>query len=582
MCPSLLKTLFAAANALWHCARGGVGDLLRIRPTFTIGLAVVIGAIVIETLIGQSAVYHVDVKNPGCSDAPGFGSESKPYCTLRYVSTVAVPGDTFLINSGRYGDGPAMFRRSGTATAPITYRAIGDVVIGSFDDVRDEDFRPTQYPNVYALAWTNPLKPWRAHQTYFDPIVVDDPNNASIFTMRQVDGPMALNVVTDFTVLAARDGTWLHDVTTGRLYVHPYGDRVPSTAQTDFVVGLGGVTLRVDTPAQYNIFDGFRITYAGPPDTFLIQGTNNRFLNITVQGTTWQLFGSDNYAENITVTHVIERGPTWDWHSRSRGSAIGVRGAGHIFKNVHLYHNWNSSISSERSLGMVVDSVRVHGAPNHCGVVGGKNGIVRNAVMYNCQDYFYLHQTDNVLLEHVVTPPGIALQGITGPVGRVTVRNSILSGSFGFTSASKAEHCAWESGSLLENSVISTAARIERCADGKAYPILEYMAKCDSGAFTDCMTIRNNKLVSDFKTVIRDGMWNAALGDEWDVRLVTNSPAIDAGTVSGATEDVLGVSRPQGLAFDIGVYEYCGFDCSRTPRLPGGRIPTPLREFDGR
>jgi len=579
MRPSLLKTLFAAANAVWYWARGGVADLVRIRPTFTIGLAVVIGAIVIEIPIGQSAVYHVDVNNPGCSNAPGFGSESKPYCTLRYVSTVAVPGDTFLINSGRYGDGPAAFRRSGTATAPITYRAIGDVVIGSFDDVRDEDFRPTQYPNVYALAWTNLLTPGRVHQTYFDSILVDNPN-PSIFTMRQEDGPLALTVVTDFTVLAAHEGTWLSDTTTGKLYVHPYGDRVPSTAGTDFVVGLRGAALSVDATAQYNVFDGFRIAYGGLPSTFLVLSKNNRFLNLTFQATPWSLRGSDNYSENITVTHVIERGRTWEWHSLGAGSAIGVMGAGHIFKNVHLYHNWNSSISGERALGMVVDRLRVHGAPNHCGVVGGKNGIVRNAVTYNCQDYFYLHQTDNALLEHVVTPQGISLQGLTGPVGKVTVRNSILNGFFGFTSRSKAEHCAWESGSLLENNIISPEATIERCADGKAYPILEYMAKCESGAFTGCMTIRNNKLVSDFKTVIRGGRWNAALGDEWDVSLVTNSPAIDAGTVSGATEDLLGVSRPQGAAFDIGVYEFCGFDCSRTQRAP--KAPIPFGRFDGR
>ena len=66
---------------------------------------------------------------------PGFGSESRPFCTLRYVSTIAVPGNTFLIKTGRYNDGPLKFLRSGTATAPITYRALGDVVIGSYEDV---------------------------------------------------------------------------------------------------------------------------------------------------------------------------------------------------------------------------------------------------------------------------------------------------------------------------------------------------------------------------------------------------------------------------------------------------------------
>ena len=112
--------------------------------------------------------------------------------------------------------------------------------------------------------------------------------------------------------------------------------------------------------------------------------------------------------------------------------------------------------------------------------------------------------------------------------------------------------------SLLENSVVSTAAVIERCANGQQVPILTYMANCASGLFTGCMTIRNNRMVgpTEWKTVMKDGMWNAALGDRWDVSLVPGSPAIDGGTVSGTTRDILGVSRPKGSAFDIGAYEY--------------------------
>ena len=58
------------------------------------------------------------------------------------------------------------------------------------------------------------------------------------------------------------------------------------------------------------------------------------------------------------------------------------------------------------------------------------------------------------------------------------------------------------------------------------YPVLTYMSKCASGEFTDCMMIRNNRLVDPtaWKTVMKDGMWNATLGDSWDVSLCPTLP----------------------------------------------------------
>ena len=42
-----------------------------------------------------------------------------------------------------------------------------------------------------------------------------------------------------------------------------------------------------------------------------------------------------------------------------------------------------------------------------------------------------------------------------------------------------------------------------------------------------------------------------------DFRLQLGSPIIDAGvTISGLTQDITGITRPQGSALDIGAYEY--------------------------
>ena len=223
---------------------------------------------------------------------------------------------------------------------------------------------------------------------------------------------------------------------------------------------------------------------------------------------------------------------------------------------------------TENATGLVVENIRAHGAPNHCSAAGTGNAIVRNAILYNCQDYVWLRSTNNFTFEHLTVPSGIGVEGMGKPLGPIIVRNSIFAGSIAYIRGPVA-YCTWEKGSIMENNVISTAATIERCGPTPmtAYPILTYMAKCASGEFTNCMTIRNNRMVDPtaWKTVMKDGMWNATLGDSWDVSLVPNSPAIDAGIVSGATRDILGVSRPKGSAFDIGAYEYCVSGCSRPP-----------------
>ena len=251
---SLRKTLLTANNALWNCASYEVGARVPIRLALAIGLAVTIGAIVIERPIGRAAVYYVDVKNSGCSDATGFGSEAKPYCTLRYVSTIAVPGDTFLIQNGTYSQGPTAFTRSGTATAPITYRVVGDAVFAT--EVIDENFQPVAgMAHVYSLPWTTSVA--QVFQRRFAPILVDDPNQ-SVFTMVQEDGPLRLSPAPDDATLIAQEGMWR--ISGGILFVHAYGDRRPSTAGTDFMLGVSGVQgITVDAKTQYNIFDGFTI-----------------------------------------------------------------------------------------------------------------------------------------------------------------------------------------------------------------------------------------------------------------------------------------------------------------------------------
>jgi parallel beta-helix repeat protein len=63
----------------------------------------------------------VAVNNPSCSDS-GPGTGAKPFCSIIRAAEVAIAGDTVVVSAGTYV-GEVVPVNSGTATAPITYRA---------------------------------------------------------------------------------------------------------------------------------------------------------------------------------------------------------------------------------------------------------------------------------------------------------------------------------------------------------------------------------------------------------------------------------------------------------------------------
>ena len=217
----------------------------------------------------------------------------------------------------------------------------------------------------------------------------------------------------------------------------------------------------------------------------------------------------------------------------------------------------------------MIDGARVHGSPNHCGLGNYGNTIIRNAVMYNCQDYQWSIDVANLTMEHVVLAgDGLPLEAVNRALGPVTMRNSIMQGKITWVRGWQSR-CTWEAGSLFENMVMQSTASVERCADQKTYPLAVYIANCsgDEPKFLDCATFRNITLVepSQWGTVLKGGMWSAQHGDQWDVTLVPGSPAIDIGE-SGTPTDIEGRPRPQGALADAGVSKPARARCSFADR----------------
>ena len=507
---------------------------------------------------GQGNVFYVDNRNPACVNSVAGGSEAVPFCSMAYVATLNTVGRTYLVDSALDMSGPS-FTGDGTSSAPIVYRSRNSTRLGGGTDLIDENFTPhvSGTPGVF----TSPVSPGSGMiwQTFFDPIRIDDPNNASDFTMVDTDGPLKLSIAPDDATLFAQEGMYRY-AGGGVWHVHTYGNRTPSTGGTDLILGTGA-TLNFDSNSAWLVIDGFRIGYTGSVASFNFYGSDHRLQNAVVSGIPLQFRGGRHIGTNIKTSHQIERdfdggnNPDWLWHYQGSGISVIVEGPAHRLNNIEMMHAWNANIATDDAsltYPLIVNGAWIHGSPNHCsaGVVGAT--VLRNIKIHNCQDYNRIGNAAGMIIEHM-TQAGDGI-GVEFAMGALTIRNSVIFGVFNYIQGTG---CNW-SQTIIENNVLSTAGTIERCENATHYPIATYINNCNLKVWVNCATFRNNIFVNpaQWSSVIVGGHWNGSMRDVWDIHVVPGGPAMDIGVATATTTDLEGDPRPFGVAPDAGADEY--------------------------
>jgi len=516
-----MQTPLCEAETKAHMCRGLILVLLCV------------GALTVQSHVSARrgpAALTIDAQHPACRDVLSGGSTTAPFCSVTFAALQAQPGDVYTIRPGRYCEPFLRFGRHGTAAAPIVWQADGDVTLGRCVDLDDTTARPvTDLPDVWSLA--RPLEMGRSFavfQTYFDPIVVDDPGNRSVFTMVDTDGPLRLGKdggrptlaqLTRYTGLARLNSTG------SRLWIHPFGNRKPGVAMTDFVVATG----RLNVEADHNHFYGFTFAYSTAVDFF---GQYTQLHAVRFLAQPLLLRGRGGLINGLVSTHVIQRGETFQWHYSGQGAPLKIDGCYHRLFNLTLFHHWNASPSLEDACNTIVDGLRMFGSPNHATIPMGQHAlggnIIRNVVSYNSQDSMLIGDNGpNMVWEHITCPRcRLVLRKTNRAPKPVTIRNSIMDG-INYDNDSQGTEtpldvCTYEADTVFENNLVTDRATFHHCANKTDYRIRDYIEKCRSGVLRGCMTMRNIRILQspvNWTTVLKGGYWMPEKGDYWDVSL---------------------------------------------------------------
>src|SRR5207245_3539615 len=128
------------------------------------GTRLVLGAWLAAMLLANSTpaqavapTLFVDKNNSGCSDS-GAGTQTQPFCTISKAASVAVAGQTVVVNAGQYAedDNPA---NSGTSTAPIVFTAATGAAVTILGQTNGWTISGKSFIKVHGFAITQTTGP---------------------------------------------------------------------------------------------------------------------------------------------------------------------------------------------------------------------------------------------------------------------------------------------------------------------------------------------------------------------------------------------------------------------------------------